>query len=63
MCSEVDLFKITNIMAKKKKKKLSALAKLKKVLEWYENFAEYIRDDDADLHDRACEYADNTEKE
>jgi hypothetical protein len=47
---------------KKKKKKLSALAKLKMQLEWYENFGSYISDMDSKLHNEACEHADNLEK-
>ena len=51
-------------MAKKKKKKLSmsALAKLKMRLEWYENFALYILEADSTIHDEACDYADELEK-
>ena len=48
--------------SKKKKKKLSALARYKLRLEWYQNFADYVQDQKPNLHDDACEYADNLEK-
>jgi hypothetical protein len=47
---------------KKKKKKLSALAKLKMQLEWYNNFVDFIQDVDDNLYDDACKYADELEK-
>ena len=52
---------LDRLKPKKKKKKLSALAKLKKVLAWYENFAVYVQHASHNLHDEACEYADKTE--
>lgn len=50
------------VKPKKKKKKLSALAKLKMQLDWYENFATHIYYADPNLYDEACEHADETEK-
>ena len=47
---------------KKKKKKLSALARYKLRLEWYQNFADYVQFNKSAFHNDACEYADNLEK-
>lgn len=47
-------------MAKKeKKKKLTELEKLKEQLQWYENFADYVKTLHPNLHEDACDFADN----
>jgi len=34
-----------------------------KVLEWYDNFAEYILQSNSNLYNDACEYADEKEND
>jgi len=37
------------------------IKQLKKVLEWYDNFVDYVQECNANIYNSACAYADDSE--